>query len=87
MAAGSKDDFGETCSDSKRVSINSEKHQRPSDIENTLLHELFHAVLAESGQAEYFTEIQEEALVRALENGMHPLVCRLVELGYFRSKG
>lgn len=40
---------------------------------STILHEIIHSVLYVTGQAERLTEEQEEALVLALEHGLHPL--------------
>lgn len=79
--------WGETCSERKRITVNEEKHLAEGmSPEGTLLHECIHAVLGESGHTEYFDEKQEEGLVRALEAGLHPIICRLVKAGYFRTK-
>lgn len=47
-----------------------------SDVEthNTLLHEIIHAVLYDSGMKFLMSGKMEEALTRALENGLGPLV-------------
>jgi len=45
-------------------------------FESTLLHEVIHAILTITGQAEYLKHEQEEAIVLALEHGLGPLYGR-----------
>lgn len=84
MRPDSKDELGETLVDAQRITINSPLIKQPDRVERTVLHEILHAVLFASGQEVHFDEKQEESIVRALENGMYPVLCELVELGYFR---
>ncbi len=44
------------------------------ELHKTLLHEILHAVLELSGQNQSLRDKQEEAIVRALENGLYGLV-------------
>lgn len=84
MPADAKDDFGETFPDEQRIAVNVEKHKSESGVEQTMLHELIHATLYVSGHSEQLDSKQEEAIVRALENGLYPAIVRLVKMGYFR---
>lgn len=67
-------DYGETCSRSKKIRVNSRMPAK--EQESTLFHELCHAVLGASGVSHTLTEGQEEAIVTALEHGLWPIVKR-----------
>lgn len=49
------------------------KELDPDYSEKILFHELVHAALHFSGVVETLTDIQEEAVVRAMEHGIFPL--------------
>lgn len=63
------EDFGGCDSDAKIITIR--KGLRSENRQKTLLHETLHAVLAESGHAFQMGEGAEEAVVRAIENGLY----------------
>lgn len=84
MPADSKDDYGETLFEDRRLCINSPKHKTAESLERTVFHELMHACLALAGQDQHLDDKTEEGVIRALENGMYPVLLELVELGYFR---
>ena len=86
MPDDSKTDFGETIDGYQRVAINAELIEEKSTdlmLEVTVLHEICHAVMDASGQKEVLGN-KEEGVVKALE-GLHPIICKLVKLGYFKS--
>ncbi len=85
MREDSKTDMGETREESRTINVNSEQHLSSTGIEGTVLHEIMHAVLDVSGHSSALDDKTEESLVLALENGLHPIICKLVSLGYFRS--
>lgn len=84
MPADSKEDYGESLPEDRRVHINLPRHKTSEAAERTLFHELMHCVLALTGQDQHLDEKTEEGVIRALEHGMYPAICELVELGYFR---
>ncbi len=73
------DDGSELCgymdTDCHEIHISASKCASTDVQEATLLHEVVHAVLHQSGLSR-MTEEMEEALVRALEHGLHPLYTR-----------
>lgn len=77
-------DYGHTFADQRRIFFNPDECETQEDLESTVLHELIHAVLGTAGHAEQFEEDEEEAYVISLENGLYPIICSLVERGYFR---
>ncbi len=84
MPSDSKEDFGETLVEERRLCINTPRHKSSESLERTVFHELMHMCLALTGQDQHLDEKSEEGVIRALENGMYPVICDLVELGYFR---
>jgi len=60
--------FGEFFADENEIVIRNDDKWREH-----LLHELFHGILFYSGHSERFEPEDEEALVRALENGIKSL--------------
>lgn len=68
FVAMGEDTFGDCCTDKKVIRIN----QDHGDQATTLVHEVLHAILAESGLKHLLdaTEGLEEALVRAIEHGL-----------------
>ncbi len=63
---------GQLIIDTKIIKINS--YDNAEQQAATLLHELFHAILFTSGQGFDLESGTEEALVRALEHGLAPVV-------------
>jgi len=78
VAAAEKDyDYGEFDSDAKIISLNQELN--PTDKINTLIHEIFHAILWERGVSESGgildqKEKEEENIVNCLGNGFTQLI-------------
>lgn len=66
--------YGET--DSLKRSIKMKKTDDDDSYESTLLHETIHGILGISGLTELLEGNMEEALVLALENGLHKLYKR-----------
>lgn len=62
------DEFGDCCTDKKVIRINPDH----GDQATTLVHEVLHAILAESGLKHLLDSHEglEEALVRAIEHGL-----------------
>jgi hypothetical protein len=86
MEEGAKTDFGETVDGYQRITINAElieEKSTPLMLEVTVLHEICHGILDASGQKEVLGN-KEEGVVKAIE-GLHPIICKLVKLGYFKS--
>lgn len=70
-----KDHYGETDLNKRQIAISSAITD--DDVyEDTLLHEIIHAVLGVTGQSERLEENVEESLVVALEHGLSRLYCR-----------
>lgn len=53
--------------------IKIDKKLKGADLELTLMHEIFHAILHVSGWSEKLGSKTEEGIVRALEHGLSPL--------------
>jgi len=73
-----KDDDGEilcgdTDIDKYLIRISTGYHDTDSEMSRTILHETLHAILRMTGQNEMLSEKQEEAIVRALEQGLSQL--------------
>lgn len=63
------DDLGAFFPDELRIEVKDDK-----DWKDHLLHEIIHAILWISGHSSGLTHKQEESIVRALENGLKPLI-------------
>ena len=66
--------FGDTDKDKKRIRVDLSNCKTAALVKCTLLHECIHAVLAQSGLDNLLTDEVEEAIVRAIEHGLTPLV-------------
>lgn len=64
--------YGETIPDKKLIKIS--KFDDVESSKSTLLHEMLHAALHQSGQSFLFNDKQEEALVRMFEQFLYPMV-------------
>lgn len=84
MPDDSREDYGHTEPEARRILINTEMCAYESEVEATLLHEAVHASLALSGVESLIDEKLDEAIATCLENALYPLLLDLVELGYFR---
>lgn len=85
MPDDSKTDFGECIDGYQKIAINSdliEEKSTPLMLEVTVLHEICHGIMDASGHKEILGN-KEEGVVKALE-GLHPIICKLVKLGYFK---
>lgn len=89
---GDKDDYGETLYPQCLLFVNEEKCEDQAAIERTLLHEGSHGAFFVSGLDEIFDQIREkfgfnfeEVVCTVIENNLHPYICALVKLGYFKS--
>lgn len=49
------------------------------DIRSTLLHEALHAVLDITGHSQRLSSDDEEAIVYAIENGLYPVLVKIME--------
>jgi phage tail tube protein FII len=70
-AVDKADSYGETVGAERTIKIKAGLEDEM--YEDTLLHELLHAILYTTGHAELLEEAQEEALVVCLENGISQL--------------
>lgn len=82
-----EDDFGETQWLDRRVIINTDRCRSTRDEETTVLHEILHAIVGVCGHDKRFSDEEEERLVTCFENGLYPVICELVRLGYFKPEG
>ena len=74
-----EESWGDTLIAKRRIRVAIEPHETEEQLESTLLHETIHGILGVSGLAEILEgadENLEEALVVALEHGLHPLYQR-----------
>ena len=62
--------MGETDIDKYTITINIKDHDTDSEVARTTLHETLHAIMRMTGQNEMLSEKQEEAIVRAFEQGL-----------------
>ena len=69
-------EHGNTDGDKRRIVIDSSDKSAPG--RHTLLHEVLHAILHESGQNETLGAL-EEGVVRAIEHGLAPLLKTLAK--------
>ena len=63
---------GETVFEGRIIRIR--ENMSEPEIESTLLHEVIHAVLSESGVTYLMSTKMDEAITRAIESGLAPLV-------------
>lgn len=66
------DDLGSVVFEDRVINIR--RGQDDVEFHSTLLHEIIHIVFHNSGMAYLINDEMEEALTRALENGLAPLV-------------
>jgi len=66
--------YGDTDGHEKRIRISTVRNNTKNKLKTTLLHEITHAVLAESGLTQILGDATEEAVVCAIENGLGRLV-------------
>ncbi len=62
--------MGETDIDKYTMTINIKDHESEAELGRTILHETLHAIMRMTGQNEMLSEKQEEAIVRAFEQGL-----------------
>lgn len=68
--------YGETDDTSRTIKISSSLNPDDETFERTLLHETIHAILGIAGQDQHLSPVQEEGIVKALENGLFSLYRR-----------
>ena len=71
-----KDAAGDTMGGHRRIRIDFSDHDSQDEVESTLLHETMHAILYVSGVSNLLEENVEEAIIVALEHGLHKLYAR-----------
>lgn len=69
-----EDVYGDTDKGKKRIRIDLSNNKSQSLVRSTLLHEVLHAILSQSGLDNLLTDEVEEAIVVAIEHGLFPLV-------------
>lgn len=78
--------FGETDTHDRSIALFTRPHEdypTRGPVEQTLLHEVLHAILHVSGTSNLLPGGTEEAVVTALEHGLWPLM----QSGLFKPKG
>lgn len=76
LKAKMKDAVGDTQPGHRKIRIDCSQHDSQDEVDSTLLHETIHAILHIAGVSNLIKEKEEEAIVVALEHGLHKLYVR-----------